>query len=1011
MREYDCCRSIAMKNVIEETFPLTANELGLWFEYNLVSRAYNNIFGFRVRAELDDSCLRKALDTLVSRHKMLRTVFRYTQNEVMHHVQASNLFEFSVSDLSDSHEEQLSTEISKETAVTFLLDRLPLFRVKKIIISKLDNIIIFNTPHIISDGPTYGILLEELLKLYVRLKRGMLPSLPTIKEEFADYVVWQSNLFRSPKGKQLWEFWEKNLAGELPILDLCPGQSVAIHHSDFGARHQFNLGTEELRDLKNLSDAQGVNFYTLLLSIYFVLLHTLTRQKDIIVGSAMSGEGRSRFPRTVGYMVNMVPMRVTLRENPSVIQIIKAVQDTFLDAIDHQEFSLPHIIQRLEQKVHPGYTPIFQASFALQSAGSFFNLSAIHETGLPVEILNLEQGVGQYDLSFRAMELNDSFTFAFQYRRNVFDELSIVTLENQFRSIVKKFLSNERPHLSDFPPLQREAVAITSQNIEANSRKEESLFTLPRNELEQKLAQLWCETAGIERISVFEKLFQTGGDSIIALQYVMKVNASGLNLSLGQIYQHQTIAELSKLATPTTPGIDNGLVFGESELTPIQTRYFEQDPPDPHYYFMLLYLETFQEPDTVLIERAIWHLMAHHDFLRARFFFKNGKWKQYIADLDEQVSFCQVDLSISPIDQESVRDSKMLEIANHSNLTEGPLIKAILFRNCNKKSHRLQFLIHHLVCDVVSLGVLKMDFCTAYDQLARGEDVALPKKSSSYKIWAEKLKKYADNGISKIEENYWLSKAGLRGSVFPVDFPHGANTLIFSKNLWLKLDRANTEFLLKGINKIYGTQINDLLLAALAIALHRWADIKSFWVDLEGHGREEIFSEIEISRTVGWFTSVTPILLSVDDPTDVGNTLLCIKRTLQEVPNHGVGFGILKFLSERNEIQSLVRTIPKPQILFNYVGQLDQLFNNSSDSLIFKTVIEDKSGIVRTPKAQLAHEIIVHPRISGGEFKLEIIFSGKRFSIESMEKFGNYYLDALRSIINHCKDQSPSSTR
>ncbi len=554
-------------------------------------------------------------------------------------------------------------------------------------------------------------------------------------------------------------------------------------------------------------------------------------------------------------------------------------------------------------------------------------------------------------------------------------------------------------------------------------------YIAPRNETEAMLAQVWASVLGLERVGIHDNFFELGGDSILSIQIIARANQAGLRLTPKQIFQYQTIAELAAVAA-STPAIEaeQGLVTGALPLVPIQHWFFEQELPDPHHWNQAILLEVKQALEPALLERAVEQLLIHHDALRLRFTQEESGWRQTIIAPDGRVPFSLIDLSKLPeAEQKLAIETRSAELQASLNLAEGPLLRVALFDLGPGKSARLLIIIHHLAVDGVSWRILLEDLQTCYQQLSRGEQMRLPPKTTSFKRWAERLVEYAQVSTVKEEQSYWLDAARTRTPQLPVDYPGGVNTEASAQSVVVSLSVEETTALLQEVPEAYRTQINDVLLAALAQAFSEWTGERHLLIHLEGHGREDIFDDVDLSRTVGWFTTIYPVLLEVPrkpatsqgsrrageqrsrgtegNPLiprfDPGELLKSVKEQLRRIPNRGIGYGLLRYLSQDPEVSEKLRTLPRAEVSFNYLGQLDQVLPAGSPFAPARS----SSGPVHSPRGSRYHLLEISGRSFGGCLQLSWRYSENLHRRSTIERLAESFLEALRAIIVHC--QSP----
>ena len=302
------------------------------------------------------------------------------------------------------------------------------------------------------------------------------------------------------------------------------------------------------------------------------------------------------------------------------------------------------------------------------------------------------------------------------------------------------------------------------------------------------------------------------------------------------------------------------------------------------------------------------------------------------------------------------------------NLVQGPLIRVALFDRGPYKSARLLVVIHHLVVDSVSWRILLEDLQMAYQQLSTGKMIQLPPKTTSFKHWAERLTAYAQSAELRQELTYWLAAPGAQVGRLPVDYPGGANTVAVARTVSVSLSTKETHALLQEVPQAYQTQINDVLLTALAQAFARWTGEYTLLIDLEGHGREEIVDGVDLSRTVGWFTTLFPVLLQLEHAYTPAQALKSVKEQLRRIPKRGIGYGVLRYLSQDTEVTEGLRALPQAEVCFNYLGQGDQVVSGP----VFFGPVRETSGPHRSTRGRRRYLLEVNSRLAGGQLRMRL---------------------------------------
>ncbi|WPB81916.1 amino acid adenylation domain-containing protein [Archangium violaceum] len=526
-------------------------------------------------------------------------------------------------------------------------------------------------------------------------------------------------------------------------------------------------------------------------------------------------------------------------------------------------------------------------------------------------------------------------------------------------------------------------------------------YVAPRNELETQLARIWCEVLGVERVGVDDNFFELGGDSILSIQIVTRAGRAGIELSPRQVFQNPTVARLAAVAnTRLAVQAEQGPVTGPVALSPIQRWFFAQSPAEPHHWNMSLLLEVRTALDAAVLERALGHVVEHHDALRLRFARTEAGWRQVCAPPGEPVRLELVDLSgVAPEARTVELERRATEAQGSLRLEEGPLLRAVLFDLGAGQSGRLLLVLHHLVVDGVSWRILLEDLLVAYQRLAAGAPVALPPKTTSFQAWASGLSEHASSGKLDAERSWWLARPWARVTRLPVDSPGGENLEGSARNVSLSLTAEETRALLQDVPRAYHTQINDALLTALARTVGRWSGNPLVLVDVEGHGREELLAGLDVSRTVGWFTTFFPALLEAREAAGPGEVLRDMKESLRAVPSKGMGYGLLRHLAEDAGLAGL----PRAELSFNYLGQVDGALSGNG----MLSLAPEGMGPQRGPRTRRPYLLDVMGAVVGGCLQMTWTYGESIHRRETVEKLAADFLERLRELIAHC--QSPEA--
>ncbi|MBW4647064.1 MAG: hypothetical protein KME23_29470 [Goleter apudmare HA4340-LM2] len=536
--------------------------------------------------------------------------------------------------------------------------------------------------------------------------------------------------------------------------------------------------------------------------------------------------------------------------------------------------------------------------------------------------------------------------------------------------------------------------------MKEESTEVQTNYVAPRTPVEEALATIWSQALGIKQVGIDDNFLALGGDSIQSIQVVAKAHQLGLQFSTSQLFEYPTIAELATVVdTIPVRQAQQEPIIGAIPLTPIQKWFFEQNFPEPHHWNQAVLLELQPGQNPALLEKACQQLLEHHDALRLRFEQKQGIWQQVNEGFGERVAFSQFNLSdLSQTEQKSAIEKIASELQSSLDLSQGPLMKVAFFNLGSHQTSRLLLILHHLTEDAFSLRVLVEDLQTAYQQLIRQEVINLPPKTTSFQQWSCLLMKYANSPELKQELNYWLAYPKQIRHL-PVDLIEGANTEASTRFVSGSLTPEETRILLQEIPAKYNTQINEVLLTALAQTISQWTGMDNFLIDLEGHGREEVISGVNLSRTVGFFTSVFPVYLSIEKSQITIDVLMSIKEQIRRIPKRGIGYGLLRYCCEDQNEAGKLSTLPQAEIIFNYLGQFDRVFGESST---FRLASESPGSTI-SPSAIRSHPLQVMGKVMRGRLEISWGYSENIHLRSTVEQLAIDFIEGLRSLIALCQ--------
>ncbi|WP_426752485.1 amino acid adenylation domain-containing protein [Myxococcus sp. Y35] len=519
-------------------------------------------------------------------------------------------------------------------------------------------------------------------------------------------------------------------------------------------------------------------------------------------------------------------------------------------------------------------------------------------------------------------------------------------------------------------------------------------FVDPRSREEQLLADIWASVLKKSSVGIHDNFFALGGDSILGLQIISRATQQGLRLRPRQLFEHQTIAELARAAS-SAQGIhaDQGLMTGSAPLTPIQRWFFDQGRAEPHHFNMAVMLDVEPGIDLGALRGALDAVERHHDALRLRYRQEDGAWRQFHEDAAARTG---IPLDTVDLDGRASVEEALADLHESLDLEQGPIMRAALLR-LGGDSARLALVAHHLVVDAVSWGIIIEDLLTAYSQLSNGQQVGLPPKTTSFQHWAQRLETYAASPNARSELDAWLAAAHRDDAQgLPLNDPSAPDTVQEAGTLVSWLEAEETQLLLNEVPTAYDVKVNEALIAALARTLSGWSGHGTVRIDLEGHGREFLFDDIDLSRTVGWFTAIFPLRVHVGAREGMRETLARTKDALRRIPKGGIGYGVLRALSPDATIRSRLQAIPNAGVVFNYLGQMGAVPTQG----VVRGRAREGLGPLHSPCAARPHRIELNAVVEAGQrLRFDWTFGARVFRQETIERLNAELHGHLKAII------------
>ncbi|WP_159090717.1 non-ribosomal peptide synthetase, partial [Aquimarina aquimarini] len=520
----------------------------------------------------------------------------------------------------------------------------------------------------------------------------------------------------------------------------------------------------------------------------------------------------------------------------------------------------------------------------------------------------------------------------------------------------------------------------------------ENTYRAPTTITEQQLVAIWKELLEKEKIGVLDNFFELGGDSIKAIQLVSKAKERNIFFKVKDVFTYQNISAIaSNLVKAQDILTEQGKLIGESGLLPVQKMFFETRYTYYNHYNQSMLLSLDKAITYDKLKKVITILIDKHDALR--FQYQDIHTANPIQRYITKATSLKRELVANETEITKICESYQQSLS----VTEGQIASFVLLETPSDfKKNRLFMAVHHLAIDGVSWRIIFEDL---HKLLVKDTVLFIDTKTTSYRQWHKKLTMLAQSVYIHSQRFYWQDILQNYTPLLPENKSEEITTYGNTYHHSNSLSVEATESILSKIHHIYATEINDVLLSALAIVVSNWTNKEKNVIGLEGHGREEIFKNVDVSQTVGWFTSFYPVCLSKQNT--IAETIIHTKDFLRSIPDKGIGFGVLKYLSDNEDIQKSLAT-NFDDITFNYLGTFD---NSMSDDMYFDFAKESKGNDIN-PANHNPHQLAINCVVVDKQLVVNWSYDSLRYTKETISKLATSYQLELENVIKHCLEQT-----
>ncbi len=578
---------------------------------------------------------------------------------------------------------------------------------------------------------------------------------------------------------------------------------------------------------------------------------------------------------------------------------------------------------------------------------------------------------------------------------------------------IRKFMKERLPdymvpsafvQVDDIPRLPNGKVNIQElSKLETNdSLNETSDYTAPRNPVEEQLVTIWEAVLGFSPIGIYDNFFEIGGDSIISIQINGKARNAGLVFPANQIFDTQTIAKLAAFVKIENQENSSDVLSytGPIELTPIQKWFFETHKNAPDQWNQGVRFELPMDSDSDLFKRVVQLIISRHDALRLSFEKIEEQWHSSVAKVEQLSVFESINLdNLTLAEQQAKINATIKKVSSSFRLSEGNLFRCLYFQTGDSQKDQVVLIAHHLVVDNVSWQIITNELSTAIEQLQNKKEVDLGVSSITYHQWSDHLRSLIqqENILSSLD--YWN---GFKKEIYKIPALNQNQKLLVSEKdleiFQITLNASDTERLTKEITETYHTKVNEVLLTAFVRAWREWTGNTSLIIETEGHGREALGEDTTFFNSVGWFTSVFPIQIDLEENQNIFDDLKRIKTQIRNVPHKGLSYGLLRYLDVPTSDEfSLNYQTP---VLFNYLGIQNHLVSDVLGQG------ENLANDMRHPESEQDHLLEFNALIINHQLIIKCRFSPLLIAKEELEKLMKFYQNNIQLFFENGSDDT-----
>ena len=963
-------------------YPLSHEQRRLWLLDQLeADRAvYNIVAPVQLDGAIDHARLTRAIEHTARRHETLRTTLVFVDGEPRQQVASAPSVQLAHVDCSQ-HETPMEAAyawLAREVTTPIEVMYAPLWRITLLTLGATQHVLVLTQHHLITDEQSARQFVIDLRHAYAI--DGPLSPLPV---QYRDYVAWQQRYLRAPASHTDETYWRTTLAdAPCPLALPTDGPRPGVRTNN-GARVRAVVPAAPRAALEHFAALQHASPFMAWLALVQVMLRAHVGHDAIWLGAPVAGRHDPVLSEQLGMFVNTVVLTATVPRTQTFRERLHHATQTATRAFEHAAYPFDRVLEALDVPRDPSRSPLFDVLITYESATP--GLAAA--SGLQITDMDVDVPLAKFDLTIGLRESSSGLEVEFEYNRDLFDRSRMTTMLDGLLVMLDDMVRMPDRAIDEFAWF-RPDVSGPSQVPVSGSTPPAPPIAAALTPLIDQLRQLWHSVLLVDEIGTDDDFFSLGGDSILALQLVARARTQQVPMTVRTLFMHPTLRALAaavlelQSAPPVRPASTGG-------LTPIQHAFLGGDGYAQarlyRQYNQSVLLDLPADVSQPRLASALARVVAAHDAFGLRFVRDAHGWKQqddgirptlelftYADDADVTA---QCDLLQQSLDPE-----------------QGPLWRIVLFTSATTGVSRLFLVAHHLVIDGVSWRILLDDVAAAWES----PDAPLPAPTLTMAEWSTVVTAWARRDAST-EVDYWLNTVRTPDEWPAVLAPiAGGDVMLPAAPAYesIVIDAATTTALLTRAGRAYGTDAQDLLISALLQALSETTGHRQFTMDLEHQGRTAL-EDIDLSRSVGWYTACYPVRFVLPAAGDPGTMLMRTKDTLRAVPSAGLGFGALRsFALDASVRTRLARTSASVQ--FNYLGQSD-----AAVSVPGWRLSDVSTGESVDPTHPRRHALDVTALVQSGCCEITFAYDVSQLAPDAVARLVVSFAAAVQALVEH----------